>query len=182
MNRQFAPSTVEEYEDNVRALWSLPHREERYLALSYARAHRRFVTPARTPLYLRLVREGAWWDLVDEVAVHLIGALLLRERDDMRPRVAGLFTDDDVWLRRTSLLMHNQHRRQTDAEALFATALALAPETSFWIRKAIGWALREYAAAEPERVRSFLVAHQRALSGLSLREASRPLVKRGLWP
>ncbi len=74
---RFPPSDRVEYEELVHGLWDLPHREEKYLALGVARHFEGFVTPAALPLYRRLIVEGAWWDLVDEIATHLICDLVV---------------------------------------------------------------------------------------------------------
>jgi 3-methyladenine DNA glycosylase AlkD len=66
-------------------------------------------------------------------------------------------------------------KSQADEERLFAYAVALAPETDFFIRKAIGWALRDHARARPQAVRSFLKKHQTQLSSLTVREAGKHL-------
>src|SRR5258708_2663269 len=74
MRRRFSPADQKSSARNVLALWKLPHREERYSAIAYARQHPEFSTPASMPLYERMIREGAWWDFVDEIAVNLTGA------------------------------------------------------------------------------------------------------------
>ena len=76
--RPFPVASRAAYQQAVLALWSQPHREEKYLAIQLARHHDDYVTRASVPLYKRLIREGAWWDFVDEVSVHLVGRVLLR--------------------------------------------------------------------------------------------------------
>ncbi len=179
MKASFAPRSQTEYEERVLALWALPHREEKYAAIAYAGQHRDFQTTASVPLYERLIREGAWWDFVDFVAVDLIGQVFLAERAAMNPVIDGYVTDDSMWIRRTSLIAHNKHKGQTDEARLFNHCLHLAPEKEFFIRKAIGWALREYSKTAPEAVRGFLVENRARLSGLSYREGAKHLVRAG---
>lgn len=179
LKKRFIPSNRREYEAAVRALWELPHREEKYAAVEFAIMHEPFITSASLPLYERLIREGAWWDLVDGVAVVLVGGLLLRERTKLKPLMDEWVEDDHMWIRRTALLAHNKHRNKTDYRQLFDHCLRRAPENEFFIRKAIGWALREYSYAEPERVRDFLTKHRSTLSGLSYREGAKQLVRSG---
>lgn len=177
MKKRFAPSTQSEYEAGVRALWKLPHREEKYAAIAFARQSDVFITADSLPLYERLIREGAWWDLVDDVAVRLVGRVQLKQRSRVRPVMRLWIDDDDLWIRRAALLSQNGHKQNTDQRQLFRQCLRRADETEFFIRKAIGWALRDYSYTAPEAVRDFLVAHRERLSGLSFREAARQLVR-----
>ena len=82
---------------------------------------------------------------------------------------------EDMWLRRSAILCQNRHKERTDQEMLFDFCLRRAHEKEFFIRKAIGWALREYARTRPEEVRAFLLEHGDKLSGLSRREAAKHL-------
>ncbi|MHC4401702.1 MAG: DNA alkylation repair protein [Planctomycetota bacterium] len=180
MKKRFAPKSRRQYEAGVRALWRLPHREEKYAALEYARQAQQFVTSESIPLYEKLIREGAWWDLVDLAAIHLVGRTLLYERKTVRPVIEEWIEDEDLWIRRTAILSQNGHKEKTDAAQLFDHCLRRAGETEFFIRKAIGWALREYSYAEPAAVCDFLLANRDCLSGLSFREGAKQLVRTGM--
>jgi 3-methyladenine DNA glycosylase AlkD len=177
MRHRFAPVDHRSYARNVMALWNLRHREERYLAIAYARQHPAFIAPASMPIYEQMVREGAWWDFVDEIAAHLAGAVLLNYRDETRALIEQWIDDDDLWIRRTALLSQLKHKSSTDAEQLFDHCLRRAHETEFFIRKAIGWALREYSKTDPRAVRSFLTRNQKRLSNLSFAEGSKHLAR-----
>jgi 3-methyladenine DNA glycosylase AlkD len=103
MAKRYVPTTQKEYEAGVLALWGLAHREEKYCALAFAVRHKQFVAPASIPLYERLIREGQWWDLVDEVATHLVGRVLLSHRAEVKRTLYAWWKDEDVWVRRTVL-------------------------------------------------------------------------------
>jgi 3-methyladenine DNA glycosylase AlkD len=163
------------YRAAVGALWDQPHREEKYLAIGIARTYKDFLTFANMDLYRRLVVEGAWWDFVDEVAINCVGIVYLNEREQTEPTIEAWVDDDIMWLRRSSLISPIKHKADTDHEMLFDHCVRRADETEFFIRKAIGWTLREYAKTEPERVRAFLIKHRNELSGLSFREAAKHL-------
>jgi 3-methyladenine DNA glycosylase AlkD len=163
------------YRAAVGALWDQPHREEKYLAIGIAKTYTDFLTFANMDLYRRLVVEGAWWDFVDEVAINCVGIVYLNEREQTEPTIEAWVDDDIMWLRRSSLISPIKHKADTDHEMLFDHCLRRADETEFFIRKAIGWTLREYAKTEPERVRAFLIKHRDKLSGLSFREAAKHL-------
>lgn len=175
LKQRFLPALNEEYRDQVLALWSLPHREEKYLALDVASTHRQYITYDNVDLYERLVREGAWWDFVDEVAAHLVGKVVLIDRERMRPVLEEWVEDTDMWIRRTAILCQTRHKDATDVAMLFDFCLRRSHEQEFFIRKAIGWALREYAKVEPAAVRTFLADNGDRLSPLSRREAAKHL-------
>lgn len=179
MVKRFVPANRREYEAGIRALWRLEHREEKYAAIYYAYSHSAFVALASLPLYEKMIRQGGWWDLVDFLVCKLISPLYLAERAAIRPAVNGWIDDDDLWVRRTALLAHYCHKRATDERQLFRHSLRRAGETEFFIRKAIGWALRQYSYAEPEAVKRFLTEHRARLSGLSFREGAKVLVRQG---
>ena len=171
----FPPQDRDAYLGGVLALWGLPHREEKYLAIDYAKAFPGMITPTELPLYRRMVVEGAWWDFVDDIAVHLVGHTVLNDPEAAWPVVDPWIDDPEMWLRRTAILSQNRSRGLTDSHRLFDFCLRRAHEREFFIRKAIGWALREYARTDPDAVRRFLVDHRAELAPLSVREASKHL-------
>jgi len=175
MQRRFAVASRQDYRDAVAELWGQPHREEKYLAIALARAHPEYQTVSSVGLYRRLIVEGGWWDLVDEVAVQLVGAVWLRDRERTTPVMRRWIDDAHLWLRRSAVIGQLRHKAATDEALLFEFCLSRAHETEFFIRKAIGWALREYAKTSPESVRAFVDAHQKAWSGLTYREATKHL-------
>lgn len=165
------------WEAGVRELWyEAERREERYAALELlsAKHYRRFRTLEALPLYEELIIDGAWWDLVDGVATHQVRELLRGWPDQMRPLLLRWSVDQDIWLRRSSIICQVGLGRACDAELLFACIEPSLRAREFFLRKAIGWALRDYAKAEPERVRQYVAEHPE-LSGLSRREALKHL-------
>jgi len=174
---RFVPADQKSYERNVLALWKLPYREEQYCAIAYARQHPRFITPSALWLYERMIREGAWWDFVDEIAVNLVGTVLKNFRAKTRPTIERWCDDPDMWIRRTALIAHLKHKKETDAAQLFDHCLRRSDEREFFIRKAIGWALREYSKTDPRAVGAFLKKNRQRLSNLSYAEASKHLAR-----
>jgi 3-methyladenine DNA glycosylase AlkD len=176
MRSRFPITSRAEYGAAVRALWSRPHREEKYCAISLAVDHPEYVTLGSVPFYRQMIEEGAWWDFVDDIAARLIGKVLLDERPGMAPKLDRWIDDENLWIRRTAILSQLKHKAATDQDQLFRFCLKRAGEKEFFIRKAIGWALREYAKTEPDVVRSFALEHRDRLSGLSFREATKHLL------
>ncbi len=173
LRNRFRPSSNREYRTQVETLWSLDHREEKYLAIGVAVANAEFVRVENLDLYERLIREGAWWDFVDEIAAHLIGNVLVADRDRTAPILEQWICDPDMWIRRAAILSQLGRKEATDEAMLFRFAVARAHEKEFFIRKAIGWALRDYARTNPDAVRHLLETNE--FSGLTRREASKHL-------
>jgi 3-methyladenine DNA glycosylase AlkD len=159
--------------EHAQRLWQEPAREYQHVALDMLALHRRQLDVSHLPALLALARQRAWWDSVDGMA-GIVGAVLQAERrrgGDGHAHMADALRHDDFWLRRIAMLHQLGWRGDTDAGWLFDTALALAHEDEFFIRKAIGWALRDYARHAPETVAAFANAHRQRLSALSYREA-----------
>lgn len=172
--RRYAPSTIDDFEHVTRFIWrEATHREERYFCETWTgmTAAKRWQTPALLPMYEELIVTGAWWDHVDWLAVHRVGNILLQYRDETRPVLEAFAHDDNLWKRRTAILSQNTHRQATDFAWLCAVIMPSIASTEFFLRKAIGWALREYAEVDPTAVLAFVATHKDRLSGLSKREA-----------
>lgn len=177
-----APTTRAEWEESVHALWDAPeYREERYAALAVTghRAARGWQDPGALGLYRHLVETGAWWDLVDPVAADRVGPILLRHREVVTPTIRSWAVDGHLWVRRTAVLAQLKHRAETDLD-LLADVLDANLEDSlhgrqFFIRKAVGWALRQHARHDPQWVRAYVGSRGLRLSGLSRREALKHL-------
>lgn len=172
----------EEWQHAARVLWDEASvREHLYsaLALLRHRFYREWVRPDLLPLLRHLVVTGAWWDVVDEIAVHLVGDVLAAHRAEVTPLMRQWARDDDLWLRRTAVLCQLAHKEATDAtllgDALAANLVGSRFGTEFFVRKAVGWALRERARTDPDWVRAFAEVHAERLSPLSRREALKHL-------
>ncbi len=172
---RWPPETATDYRRLVLSLWERPHREMKYLAIGVAQRHQRFILPGAMPLYRRLITEGAWWDLVDGVAADLVGRVLREHRVATTPVLRRWLHHRDLWLRRSAIISQLNHKSDTDATFLFECCAARAHDTDFFIRKGIGWALRQYARTDPDAVRRFVREQGDKLSGLSRREALKHL-------
>ncbi len=177
---RFRTDDRDEYEANVLALWALPHREDKYAAIDYAKLCRRCVVPGSLVLYERMIREGAWWDLVDDIAANLVGRVLMESRAELTPIMRRWARDEDLWIRRSAILSQLKHKEQCDEGLLFELCLEHLHEREFFIRKAIGWVLRQHSYTAPETVRAFLLEHREQMSGLSFREGAKALRRQGL--
>jgi 3-methyladenine DNA glycosylase AlkD len=162
------------WQATVLELWrSARFREERYaaIALTGERAYDAFQTIATLPTYEELIVTGAWWDYVDVIAGKRIGALLARFPHEMKPIVRAWSRSPDLWMRRTAILSQLGFKDATDLRLLYACLEANLGDRDFFIRKAIGWALRQYAWTDPKEVQRYVRANRDRLCGLSIREA-----------
>ncbi len=171
-----------DWEQAVRTLWDdAAFREERYAAIEVAgyRTYRPWQDADTMPLYEHLVRAGAWWDLADPVASSLVGPILLDSPGTEGERMHAWANADDLWLRRTAIIAQLKAGDRTDTDLLTQVIRANLEGTrygsEFFIRKAIGWALRQYARTDPDWVRTFVATHAAGLSALSRREAVKHL-------
>lgn len=164
------------WEGCVRALYDeAEYREERYAALALLERGRRWRDPALLPLLEHLIVSGAWWDLVDQVVGRTLAPLRRACPAETDPVLRSWSRGDDLWLRRASVLSQLGGRGDVDRDLLTELVLAAAPSREFFLRKAIGWALRDLAHHDPDWVRRFLDEHGDELSPLSVREAAKHL-------
>jgi 3-methyladenine DNA glycosylase AlkD len=140
------------------------------------RAHRACRTPDVLPMYEEMITTGAWWDYVDEIAHH-VGELLRAHPREMRPVMRAWSTDRDLWKRRVSIICQISFKKDTDLKLLYANIRPNMAESNFFIRKAIGWALRAYAWTDPNEVARYVAANESKLSGLCRREALKNIAK-----
>jgi 3-methyladenine DNA glycosylase AlkD len=154
------------------ACWAREEREYQYFACGYLRRHAAVLTPDALPAVRRLITTKPWWDTVDVLAARVVGPMVTRH-GELVAAMDEWIADDDRWVVRTALLHQLFYQGDTDARRLFDYCAQQKGHTDFFVRKAIGWALREYAKTDPAAVRAFVAAT--ALSGLSRREALKNL-------
>ncbi len=158
-------------------LWQKPEREYRYTAVDLLRQHSAQLSVNDLPALQALLLQDAWWETVDGLSAVI--AEVMHAAVQQKPNAAITM---DVWLkhpshwvRRSAMLHQLGWRLDTDTTRLFGYAAQLADEKEFFIRKAIGWALRDYARWNPQAVTDFLQENRNHLSGLTVREAAKHL-------
>jgi 3-methyladenine DNA glycosylase AlkD len=176
LTRQVLAGLPEPTEADLRAValrcWELPAREYQYFACGWLRRHVRVCSPEFLTTVRHLVVTKSWWDTVDALASHVAGPLVAAH-PGLATTMDRWATDRDLWLVRTAILHQLGYRGATDPDRLFRYCTAQAGHPDFFIRKAIGWALREYAKTDPDAVRRYVRAHRDVLAPLSVREALR---------
>lgn len=151
-------------------LWERPEREFQYVALDMMAMHWKQFGLDNLPQLEAFVRRKSWWDTVDGMA-GIIGKVLRFGHHGMDEALCH----DNLWMRRIALLHQLGWRSKTDEIRLFRYALALSHENEFFIQKAIGWALRDYARHAPDNVSQFLIKNRETLPSLSFREGAKHL-------
>jgi 3-methyladenine DNA glycosylase AlkD len=152
-------------------------REERYAAIEITghRCARDFQTMAALPLYEELIVTGAWWDYVDTLASRRLGPLLAAHPGPMKKRMLAWSRSGNIWKRRSAILCQLHFKEKTDLGLLYACIEPALHEKEFFLRKAIGWALREHAWTDPREVKRYVKVKEPELSPLSKREALKNL-------
>ena len=170
-SKRLEPDDVIELAGRLRAQ---PEREFHYVASDLLKANDRRLRADHIDAMERFITTDSWWDTVDALASPTVGTLVLTH-----PELGDVMDDwidsPDVWLARTAIIHQLRFGDRTDAVRLFAYADARAADTEFFIRKGIGWALRQYARVAPDEVRAFVDARRDRLSGLTVREATKHL-------
>ncbi|MER5258894.1 DNA alkylation repair protein [Streptomyces sp. NPDC002855] len=154
--------------------WELPEREYAYFAVDHLRRHVKRLSSGFLPVARHLVTTVSWWDTVDALAAHVVGGLVTAD-PGLKTAMDAWIDDEDLWVARTALLHQLRHKDATDTGRLFAYCLRQSGHPDFFIRKAIGWCLREYAKTDLDAVRDFVERERGRLSPLSAREALKNL-------
>jgi 3-methyladenine DNA glycosylase AlkD len=161
---------------SARMLWDCPEREYQYVAIDLLGTHVTALTTRQIPALFSLVKKKSWWDTTDSLAAGVIGPIVRKARSkspDIQRVMDKALQSPNMWVRRTAILHQLGWRNETDSRRLFGYAIACGQEQEFFIRKAIGWALRDYARHAPREVLDFLRANRHRLSTLTVREAAK---------
>lgn len=176
LHRRFPDATHDEVTAAVDELWGLGIHEARAAAVELLWFYRKLLDPADLPLLERLLRESRTWALLDALAIGTVG-MLVEEYPEGNRTLDRWATDDDFWIRRAAMLalLKPLRRGAGDFERFGRYADSMLEEKEFFIRKAIGWVLRETARKQPELVVEWLIPRAQRASGLTIREAVKPL-------
>jgi len=167
-------STAVDWRSNCLQIWrDAQFREERYAALELTgvRLYRSFQTLETVAMYEEMIVTGAWWDYVDLIATRRLGALLRSYPARMRTKMLKWSRSRNLWKRRSAILCQIKFKRDTDLDLLYVCIEPSLPSKEFFLQKAIGWALRQYAWTDPREVVRYVRVHENELSRLSKREA-----------
>jgi len=169
-----APLTHDSLVALVVALWEAPIHERRAAAVELLERHPLLLGPTDLPMLERLLRESKTWALVDGLAANVVGSILVASPAEVTPVLDRWSTDPDFWIRRSSMLAELRPQRSgADLAPFLRRADAMLDEREFFIRKAIGWVLREVGKRRPAVVTAWLAPRTNRASGVTMREAVR---------
>jgi 3-methyladenine DNA glycosylase AlkD len=169
---QFAGAS--DWQAQVLDLWrGARFREERYATLYLAgdKRGRPFQTLSAMKTYEELIVTGAWWDYVDDIASHRVGPILRDYPAPMRRKMLSWSKSNNLWKRRTAILCQLGFKAETDLDMLYACIEPSIGSREFFLQKAIGWALRQYAWTDGAEIERYVQLNRARLSALSCREA-----------
>jgi 3-methyladenine DNA glycosylase AlkD len=152
-------------------LYAYPEREFHYIATAVLRKRAKQLPITAIADLKTFVQTTSWWDTIDELTKSVGG--LVTQHPTLIPQLDLWVRDPDFWVNRTAILHQLGFGDKTDIDRLFKLCLVQKSHKEFFVRKAIGWALREYAWTDPEAVRAFVTKHQVEFSPLTVREALR---------
>ena len=176
LKEHFAECTLPEPEQLFEEAWKLyhlPEREYQYAAIALIEKMKKQLTPADFPVLLEFIETKSWWDSVDSIAPHFVGQLVKMDREYGEKIMLEWSLSDNMWTNRAAILHQLKFKQETNTELLFQIIKQHTDSKEFFIQKAIGWALREYAKTNPEVVKNFVAWE--ALKPLSKREALKHL-------
>lgn len=160
-------------------LWKKPEREYRYTAVDLLDRNAKLLRLEDLEVLRRFVGTDPWWETVDSLA-GVIGRVLRAEKSkgaDPQREMDSWVVDPDFWVRRVAMIHQLGWRDETDTARLFRYAEILAPEKEFFIRKAVGWALRDFARWNPDAIRRYMQERSGIFCGLTFREATKHLAR-----
>jgi 3-methyladenine DNA glycosylase AlkD len=166
----------DDWRDTVLELWrTASYREEWYTAVELAgfSPYAQFRALPALPMYEEMIVAGAWWDVVDAIATRQLGDLLRKDPAEMAAVLRRWAASDNLWMRRSAILAQLKFKKQTDLELLYDCIQPSIGSPEFFLRKGVGWALREFSKTDSREVRRYVKLHEAELSSLTMREATK---------
>lgn len=163
----------ESIQDEVWELFQLEEREYHYIAIELLQKYQKKLAIKELAFCQKLIENKSWWDSVDAIAPKIVGGIVKANREEGEAVMLEWAKSPNMWTNRASILHQLKYKTETNEELLFATIERHAASKEFFIQKAIGWILREYAKTKPAVVQQFV--ENASLAPLSRREALKHL-------
>lgn len=157
-------------------LWSQPYREYQYVAMDISSKYLKTLNPKDLPRIAFYIEHKSWWDTVDFLASNLVGGAIANQKKEIKDLIAPFIKSKDMWMRRSAILCQLKFKGEVDTAVLAECILQTIHEKDFFIRKAHGWALRQYSKFNPKWVADFIKANDPQLSNLAIKEGSKYLI------
>lgn len=174
--KSYPLTSNDELKTALHMLWQKSEREFHYAACTLAHYYKHMWDQALLKNFEYMIRHKSWWDTVDNIAVHLVGSLVHKNLG-LLPIMDQWIQDENLWIRRSAIIFQLRWKEKTDEKRLFDYCILMMHEKDFFIRKAIGWVLREYSKTKPLSVAHFIGTYHTELSTLSIKEGSKYLSK-----
>lgn len=169
----YTPQTTQEIIETATFLWHQPKRECHYIAIELLECHKKKFDENSIKLYEKFTITNSWWDSVDSICSNLLDYYFKKFPHQLIPVTRKWNNQKNIWLQRNSIMCQKFFKTKTNTEMLSTYILNCASSKEFFIQKAIGWALREYAKTNPTWVLNFSQQYKNQLSPLSYKEAIR---------
>lgn len=167
---------IEDIEEFISLCWQSPYREMQYTGMELTYSLRKQFPKEIIDVFEELITQKSWWDTIDYIAPSLAGSYFQKYPETKINYATKWMSCDNLWLKRSSIIFQLKYKNETDTDFLFHACKSLSGEKDFFIRKAIGWALRQYSKLDANAVISFVENNE--LSGLSKKEAMKWLERR----
>ena len=162
----------------TKILWNKPQRELQYFAMELYGKYKKQFSGKDVPVFEYMIRNKSWWETVDFIAPKLIAALHLKHPELQEENCKRWMKSNHLWLMRAAIIHQNLYKTKTNEKLLFSLISDCMDHEDFFIRKAIGWSLRQYARTNPAAVRKFVLMNKQSLSEISKREALKHIGQR----
>lgn len=169
---------VDSIEEIVKEFWKKPEREFQYFAMILLSKYSKKLDANDYKLFEYMIINKSWWDSIDYISPHLVSTHFKLFPQLTKPISEKWVNSNNMWLQRSAILFQLKYKTETDTELLFNYINRLASSKEFFIRKAIGWSLREYSKTDPKLVLEYVTRNEDKLSGLSKREALKIIIKK----
>jgi 3-methyladenine DNA glycosylase AlkD len=160
-------------------LWNEPERELQYFAMELLSKYSKHLKEEDYQFFEFLITNKSWWDSIDYISPNLVAKHFRIFPHLIKPISANWVNSNSIWLQRSAILFQLKSKKETDTDLLFKYIIQLSSSKEFFIRKAIGWALREYSKTNPNMIIEFVEKNENLLSGLSKREALKVINNKG---
>jgi 3-methyladenine DNA glycosylase AlkD len=157
----------------VNFLWQQKEREYHYAAIEWMMHYKKDWTPDTIHLFEMMITQHSWWDTVDYISSKLVAEYFKRYPKQIIPVTSKWNQSDNIWLVRVSIIFQLTYKDKTNTTILFDYILYHSKSKEFFIQKAMGWALRQYARTNAIAVKNFV--HNHTLPSLTVREALKHL-------
>lgn len=158
----------------IQNLWKSEYREMHYAACDFAIYNFKKFSNKIFDIFEYMIKNNSWWDTVDTISSNLIGKFILKNKEYLEIMDKWIL-NENIWISRAAIIFQLKWKNNTDEKRLFNYCLLKSNEKEFFIKKAIGWSLREYSKINSCAVKNFIEENNKKLSFLSIKEGSKYL-------